>query len=276
MDKTTKRPNHLTTILLCALALTLYPSLTFAQVGQYRTDLAVGVNGGYMMSSVSFVPKVPQDQLGGTTIGFTARYTCEKYFNSICAIVGEVNYVHTGWKERILDINDQPVLLHSDTTQALRFSRKLTYLQVPVFARMGWGRERSGLQAFFQAGPQLAVYISDQNDANFDVRQTPFNPGPTGNRNPDYQYYERTSHVVAQDTMAVENKFDYGITVGAGIEFSHRRLGHFILEGRYYYGLGNIYGNTKRDYFARSNYNTINIKLTYLFDIIRTRNPKIK
>ena len=52
--------------------------------------------------------------------------------------------------------------------------------------------------------------------------------------------------------------------------------GHILLEGRYYYGLGNIYGNTKRDYFAISNYSTIYIKMSYLFDIARTKNPKIK
>ena len=82
--------------------------------------------------------------------------------------------------------------------------------------------------------------------------------------------------MVAQDTMAVENKFDYGIAGGLGIEFSNRHLGHFLLEGRYYYGLGDIYGNTKRDYFGRSNHTNIVVKLTYLFDIIRTKNPKIK
>jgi hypothetical protein len=86
----------------------------------------------------------------------------------------------------------------------------------------------------------------------------------------------RSSSVVAQDTMAVENKFDYGIAVGAGLEFSNRHFGHFMIEGRYYYGLGNIYGNTKRDYFSRSNFGNIVVKCTYLFDIIRTKNSKIK
>ena len=63
---------------------------------------------------------------------------------------------------------------------------------------------------------------------------------------------------------------------GLGLEFSNRHLGHFLLEGRYYYGLGNIYGNTKRDYFGRSNFSNIVVKFTYLFDIIRTKDTKIK
>ena len=49
-----------------------------------------------------------------------------------------------------------------------------------------------------------------------------------------------------------------------------------MLEGRYYYGLGDIFGNSKRDYFGRSNLTNIVIKMTYLFDIHRSNNPKIK
>ena len=253
------------------------PLSSFAQVGEYRTDFAVGFNGGYTMSSIAFVPQVPQGQLGGMTAGFTARYNCEKYFKSICALVGEVNLTQMGWKEDILDFNDQPVVLHNDETQTLRYSRKMNYVQIPVFARMGWGRERKGFQFFFQIGPQIGFLLSETTDANFDVRQSDFNPGPRENPNPDYKYQaSRVSDVVAQDTMAVENTFDYGIAAGAGLEFSHRKLGHFLVEGRYYYGLGNIYGSSKRDYFARSNFGAIMIKFTYLFDIIRTKNDKIK
>ena len=266
---------------LVAILFTIHYSLfttpARAQVGEYRTDFAVGVNGGYIMSNVAFVPKVPQGMLGGPTIGLTARLTSEKYFNSICAIVGELNYAQIGWKENILDFSDKPVPRHDDKTQFLDYSRKINYVQIPVFARLGWGRERKGLQFFFQVGPQFGLYLNDKIETNFDVRQTEFNPGPKEKPNPDYKYKtSRVSDVVAQDTMAIENKFDYGIVGGLGLEFSHPKVGHFLVEGRFYYGLGNIYGSSKRDYFARSNYNNIVIKFTYLFDIIRTRNSKIK
>ena len=250
---------------LCSVAVS-------AQVGEFRKDFAVGVNGGYVLSNVDFVPKVPQGYQGGMTGGLTLRYTCEKYFKSICAVVAEVNYAQIGWKEDILDMKDQPVPLHTDPSQTLRYSRKINYLQVPVLARLGWGRERNGFQAFFQLGPQIGVYLNDEIDANFDARQPAFNP-----MSKEYQYTnKRASHVMAQDTMAIEDKFDYGIAAGLGLEFSNRHVGHFLLEGRYYYGLGNIYGNTKRDYFGRSNFGNIVVKFTYLFDVIRTKNSKIK
>lgn len=242
-----------------------------AQVGDYRNELAIGVNGGYVMSNVAFVTKVPQTLLGGITGGFTARYTCEKYFSSICAVTAEVNFAQIGWNEDILDMNDQPVPLHTDPSQNLYYKRKMTYVQVPVLARLGWGRERNGFQAFIHLGPQIGFFVNDKTESNFDVSDPAFNPGSK-----TYQYNIRSSHVVAQDTMAVENKFDYGIAVGAGLEFSNRHFGHIMIEGRYYYGLGNIYGNTKRDYFSRSNFGNIVIKCTYLFDIIRTKNSKIK
>ena len=100
---------------------------------------------------------------------------------------------------------------------------------------------------------------------------------PWESRTPVYEDGSgRTSSVVAQDTMSVERKVDYGIAAGLGLEFSHRKLGHFLIEGRYYYGLGDIYGNSKKDYFGRSNLGNIVIKMTYLFDIVKSNNSKIK
>ena len=235
-----------------------------AQVGEYRTDLAIGGSAGYVMSNVGFVPDVPQKMLGGVTAGFSVRYTCEKYFSSICSIVGEVNITQAGWKEDILDADSNPVYYADDVkkTSPLSYERRITYLQIPFMARLGWGRERKGLQAFFQAGPQIGVYLGESTKTNVLLGHGTAN--------------QRASQVVAQDTLAVQNKFDYGIAAGGGIELSFPKVGHFILEGRYYYGLGNIFKNSKSDYFGKSNYGQIVIKATYLFDIVRTRNPKIK
>ena len=232
-----------------------------AQIGDYRSEFAIGFGGGYVMSSLDFVPEVPQLQHPGYIGGITMRYTSERYFNSICAIVGEVSYAKVGWKEDILDPDDEPVI-NSVTGEAEAYQRDQFYVQVPLMARLGWGRERKGFQVFFQAGPQFGYFLNETTKTNFNLNNANLS--------------SRTSYIVAQDTMAVEHRVDYGITAGLGLEFSHPRLGHFLLEGRYYYGLGNIYGATKRDYFARSNLAQIVIKLSYLFDLSKTNNPKIK
>ena len=227
-----------------------------AQVGEYRNDFSVGVNGGYMLSHVNFTPRVTQAYQGGYTGGLSVRYTCEKYFSTICSLYAELNVAQTGWKEDILNYKDEPVI-NTYTGEPEKFNRKMTYFQLPLFAHLAWGKERKGLNFFFQAGPQLGYYINDKSTINFEF----------GKRN----IAERANNVVRQDTMTVEHKFDYGITAGAGMEYSHPKLGHFLLEARYYYGLGNMFGDSKRDYFATSNFNVIILKLSYLTDIIRTR-----
>ena len=135
-----------------------------AQVGEHRNDLAVGVNGGYVLSNVSFVPSVPQGLHGGITGGFSVRYTCEKYFKSICALYAEVNYAKIGWKEEILDINDKPVI-NPHTQLEEEFKNTINYIQIPVMAHLGWGRERSGFQFFVNIGPQFGVYLSEASTA---------------------------------------------------------------------------------------------------------------
>ncbi len=239
-----------------------------AQVGDHRSEFAVGVNGGYVMSRIGFLPEVPQDMHTGMTGGITLRYTSEKYFKSICAIVAEVNYAQMGWKERILTRQDEPVV-NQETGLPEEYSRNLDYIQVPIFARLGWGRERRGLQAYFQAGPQLGFCIKESTKANFDLH----NPNTWSRISLVSSSLENASNMYF---MPVEKKFDYGIAAGLGVEFSHTKVGHFLLEGRYYYGLGNIYGSSKRDYFSISNYGTIYVKMSYLMDISKSNNSKIK
>ncbi|MCI6309574.1 MAG: porin family protein [Prevotella sp.] len=236
--------------------LSIVPVAMTAQIGEHRNDLAIGFNGGLNMSSVSFTPKVSQAKLNGITGGLSVRYVCEKYFSTVCSLYGEINYSQMGWKEDIVDVNDMPVI---NTTTGLpeEYSRTVNYIQVPLMAHLAWGREQKGFAFFVNLGPQFGIYMSESTKTNFDFS--------------DRNAADRVNPVCAQDTMAVENKFDYGIAAGAGIEFSHPKVGHFLLEGRYYYGLGNIYGDSKRDYFGSSNFGTITVKLAYLFDIVRTR-----
>lgn len=236
--------------------LSIVPVAITAQIGEHRNDLAIGFNGGLNMSSVSFTPKVSQAKLNGITGGLSVRYVCEKYFSTVCSLYGEINYSQMGWKEDIVDVNDMPVI-NTATGLPEEYSRTVNYIQVPLMAHLAWGREQKGFAFFVNLGPQFGIYMSESTKTNFDFS--------------DRNAADRVNPVCAQDTMAVENKFDYGIAAGAGIEFSHPKVGHFLLEGRYYYGLGNIYGDSKRDYFGSSNFGTITVKLAYLFDIVRTR-----
>lgn len=47
--------------------------------------------------------------------------------------------------------------------------------------------------------------------------------------------------------------------------------GHFIVEGRYCFGLSDIFNNGKSDPFGRSANGAIVAKVSYLFDVIKTK-----
>lgn len=237
--------------------LLLAPLMSYAQVGDYRNDFSVGVNAGYALSNVGFDPKVSQTMHGGITGGVSLRYVCEKYFNTICSIYGEVNFASLGWKQEILTGTDEKVVNSNGTTE--EYSRTMNYLQIPVFAHLAWGKEKTGWNFFVQAGPQIGLFLGESTVKNYETPN--LSTDGTG----------RSNTVIAQESMPVEHKFDYGIAAGLGAEWSNRRLGHFLLEGRYYYGLGNIYGNTKKDFFGKSNNNSIIVKLTYLIDLTKTK-----
>ena len=239
------------------LSLAMMPFLSvMSQIGEHRNDFTLGVNGGYILSNVSFTPKVTQGYHGGLTGGLSIRYVCEKYFKTIASVYAEVNYSQLGWKEDILDINNQAVI-NPVTGLAENYSRTINYVQIPILAHLAWGKEYKGVSFFVNLGPQFGFYLSEKTKTNFNVK--------------DCNMDDRVSTVVAQDTMAVENKFDYGIAVGAGMEYTVPKVGHFLVEARYYYGLGNIYGDSKRDYFGSSNFGNIIIKAAYLFDITKTK-----
>lgn len=214
-----------------------------AQVGDPRNDLAVGINGGINLSSVSFTPTIKQSNLMGMCGGLTLRYTCEKYFTAICALQLEVNFAQRGWKEQIDD--------GSNNT----YQRVTNYVEVPFLFNMGWGRERRGVKFFIDAGPQMNFFLNDKETY-----------GGTG----AWDTSNRPNNVTQQYGKSIDNSFDYGIAGGGGLDLS-TKAGHFILEGRYYYGLADIFGNSKKDPFSRSGNSSITVKLSYLFDIIKTK-----
>ena len=226
----------------------LMPHRLFAQVGEHRSDLALGVNGGLSMNRISFQPTIKQNYKMGETFGLTFRYTCEKYFAAICAITAEVNYANMGWKELIETSEDT-------------YSRDMRYVQVPIFARLGWGRERRGFQFFLQAGPQFGYCFGE----------TEHKSDPWYGDNA----YTRPNRVNQQYGKMAENTFEYGIAGGGGIEFSGK-FGHIILDARYFFALSDIYHNGKKDDFGRSANGPIQVKLAYLFDLRRTKGDHIK
>lgn len=205
-----------------------------AQLGELRNNWAIGINGGLLMNKVSFSSEVSvkEKMQLAPTVGITARYISEKYFAMICGVQVELNYAQKGWKE---DPEDKPY----------SYERKMNYLELPFLVHLAFGKER-GAQFFVNAGPQLNFLLSEKEVYGGNWQSL------------GYQQHGKMA----------ERKFDYGIAGGGGLEV-RTKAGNFLLEGRYYFGLGDFFNNSKKDYFERSAHTNISVRLSYLFDITR-------
>lgn len=218
----------LTTIIAITLALGIN-----AQVEEPRNILEIGVAGGINLSQMDFQPTIRQFNLQGVGGGVSLRYTSEKYFNMICAAQVEVNFAQRGWEE---DFDDE-------TKNS--YSRCLNYIEVPFLAHLSFGKEPYGLQFFINLGPQIGFLLDDSEKYEG-----------------EWSIESRPSATQAIYGKQIENKFDYGILGGAGLELK-TKVGNFFIEGRYYYGLGDIFNNSKTDDFGRSANTTIYARIGY-------------
>ncbi len=210
-----------------------------SQIGDLRNMVAVGGHGGMGTSRVSFVPTIRQTTSLGPTFGIAVRNTTEKYFWMICATQLELNYAERGWTELIEDGSGN------------EYTRSLSYIEIPFMTHIGIGREIRGFQGFLNLGPQVALLVGDNEKFGGQL------PWDVSNR---------PNNVTGQYGTPVSHKVDYGITGGLGFEM-RTGIGAFGVEGRYYFGLGNIYGITKSDYFVRCANSTISLRLSYMLQL---------
>ena len=224
--------------LLVATAVLFGIQPAHAQLQDQRHNFSIGGSAGVTMSSVSFEPNIKQGSLIGPTFGLTARYISEKYFAMICGIQAELNISQRGWKEAIEDGTN-------DT-----YHRTMTYMEAPLLAHLAFGKDKgNGARFILNLGPQINFLLSEKEHMS-DSWDPSHRPNGTN----------------AQYGKMAENKFDYGIIGGGGVEL-RTGVGNFLLEARYYFGLSDFYNSTKKDFFSRSASSYICAKLTYLFDL---------
>ena len=200
----------------------------YSQTNTFAPEWAYGINGGVTFSKVGFnsVLSVPQEAFRQFSGGITVRYISEKNFG----VQAELNYSQRGWKER------------TDTVHLNRYSRSIAYLELPVLTHIYFNVGKQ-VRLIFNLGPQIGYYIGEkeiEREINDPERET--------------SYYD----------FPVQKSFDYGLKGTMGLEFQ-TKAGSFILDGRYYYGLSDIFNNTKADIFQASHHQVMGVNLTYLF-----------
>lgn len=200
----------------------------YSQTKSFAPEWSYGVNGGLTFSKVGFNSRVsvPQDLLSQFSCGITVRYISESHFG----ILAELNYSQRGWKER------------TDTVHVNRYTRSLSYLELPLMTHIYFNLGKS-VRLIFNLGPQVGYYIGAK-----EIEREVNNPDQ------DTSYYD----------IAAQHSFDYGLKGALGLEF-RTKAGSFILDGRYYYGLADIFNSTKSDLFQASHNQVIGVNLTYLF-----------
>lgn len=201
----------------------------------YKPHISVGFHAGADMSQISFSPAVKQGWEQGMLMGVSVRYAEER----LVGLLGEINVAQRGWKE---DFEGAP----------LSYSRQFTYVSMPLMTHIYFGPSR--FKCFFNLGPEFSYMIGEKTKANFDYRN------PT-----QAEGWPDKARMTEQMTMDVNSKFDYGITAGFGVEFWVKPRHSIYAEGRFYYGLGNVFASTKADTFNASRNMTLSITLGYNF-----------
>lgn len=223
---------------LWAIALIMLVMLSPSVAAQthYNSNVSVGVRGGATFSEVFFNPSVRQKFTQGFTGGVMVRYIEENHFG----LIAELNLVQRGWAE---NFEGAPY----------NYKRTINFVELPVMAHIYFGRRG---KFFFNAGPQVGLYLGDSTSANFDPKDMASLP--------DFPYTNRMNE---QMLMEITQKFDYGISAGLGGEFNINRKNSLSLEARFYFGLSNLFPSKRTDTYSASNQMTLSATIGYWFRV---------
>lgn len=219
-----------------AIILLSLTCLTATAQTHYSSQVSIGAKAGADFSRVFFNPGVKQSLLTGAVAGITVRYIEENHFG----LIAELNFEQRGWKE---NFEGAPY----------NYSRTVNYMQIPFLAHIYFGRRG---RFFFNAGPEIGFMIGSSVKSNFDPWHI--------DQLPDFPINHKNTKEM---TMDVNQKIDFGISAGLGGEFFANSRHSLYLEGRFYYGLGNILKSGRQENFNASNSMSVMVTLGYWFRI---------
>ncbi len=160
----------------------------------------------------------------GYTGGIMFIYTSDPHVG----IRLEFNYIQKGWK------------IVPDSTE--RYSRRLSYFEVPFMTHIIIGKSKSRL--LIDLGPYGSYLNFEEEKSNIPVDSL------------EYAGYQS------------DRKFDFGYCLGVGYEYV-TRIGHFGIEARYYNSLTNIFIPSSEIKYFSSRHQVLSIGLKYSVSIFR-------
>ena len=214
-----------------------------------RNDFYLGFGGGMHFSMVDFVPTILQTQRLGIQGGIAATFISTEFTGGTTrvGIVGELNFSQRGW---IVEFD-----LENPNFEGFAFNRTLNYIDFPFMTHVNVGRRN--VRFIANAGPQIGLFLGDSQSIS---------PELTNFMTENAQETDRGTFAyrIRYQSSSPITRVDYGIIGGMGLQV-RTVAGHFNLEGRYYFGLGDIFENRRaRDMlFSRSAHRVIQVRLTY-------------
>lgn len=142
----------------------------------------------------------------------------------------ELNYIERGWKEKSDDYS---------------FEHQLTYLEIPLMTHITFGNEY--IHWFMNIGPCISFLLDNQISGI------------------GYQAFQKDQ---PQQHQSIENKIDYGIIGGTGLEY-RTPIGPIQIEARYNFGLGDLFENKSTAPVRTSRSTYLNFTVGYLFSFTK-------
>ncbi|MCL2329409.1 MAG: PorT family protein [Bacteroidetes bacterium] len=202
--------------------------------------LLLGISGGYthnsLTTSVGYRPFTAYESMGGFTVGVPVVYQ----FAGWVGLQTEPSVIRKSYRWTRTEFYAlDPILPYQET--------KNTYLQLPLMARFSFGGEN--LRGFCTPGAFAGYWAGSRIN------------GVTDNEEQLYEYDEPFEFDTRRD-----NRFEYGLSMGLGLEYNCNNVCTFALEGRYLYSLSDLQKDYMKQQIPRYN-NTIVVQASVLFNL---------
>ncbi len=197
----------------------------------FKRNVFLGVKATALSSEYSFVPSVPQKLYLGFGAGVMARVDVERG----ASLQLELNYLRTGWQEKFEDKPD------------LAYHRSINTINMPFLTHLYLSSK--SIRFFVNLGPILGYVLSEDKV----VKDPLLAKGKSSFT--DFAQYRHHK--------AIERKLFWGLCGGPGISFCVGKAHRLELEGRYTYGLGDVFSNKREDPYGQSAERRLSLSISY-------------
>ncbi len=231
-----KKSSFYKIIIISLLSLWALQGLYAQTKPPFQQKFYYGLKATSLGSKYDFIPSVPQAMYLGGGAGVFARFDVERG----ASIQLELNYTLSGWKEFYEERPD------------LSYTRSIHTMNMPLLTHLYLSFHK-GIRVFVNLGPIIGY--------NFMERSTLQDPLEEKGKS-SFTNFGKYRH-----EEKIERKFFWGLCGGPGVSIPIGQHHRIELEGRYTFGLGDIWGNARQDPYGLSAERRYSVSLGYCFSL---------